>query len=467
MTLKLYNTRSRSLEAFIPIAAPKVTMYNCGPTVYNYVHVGNLRAYVFADVLRRVLTANGYEVAQVINITDVGHLVSDQDEGDDKIEIGARREGKTAEEIIALYSDAFYGDLARLNILPALSYPRATHYINEQKTMIEALAKKGYTYLTSDGIYFDTSRFPEYANFAHLDVAGMKAGLRVDMGEKMNPTDFALWKFSSDGNKKREQEWDSPLSIARKGFPGWHIECSAIVKALLGDTIDIHTGGIDHIPVHHTNEIAQSFCANNAPLARFWLHSAFMNVDGEKMSKSLGNTYRLGDLYERGIPPLAFRYWLLTAHYRTQVNFTWEALAGAQTAYNRLTNFMVENQAEGGVVLPRYVEEFHAAIDDDLNTASAVALIWTLLKDTAVSPREKRATILEFDKVLGLGLLYVVERKHVPVPDEVQSLIEARRLAREAKDWTEADRLRDMLAEQGFDIKDTPTGQEITPLGLH
>lgn len=465
MTLKLYNTLTRSIDEFTPADPENVKIYHCGPTVYNFVHIGNLRAYVFADILRRTLEHKGYMLTQVVNITDVGHLVSDQDEGDDKIEVGARREGKTAEEIIGLYSDAFYSDLGKLNILAAYAFPRATAYIKEQKDMIEVLAKKGYTYLTSDGIYFDTSRFPQYADFAHLDVAGMKAGLRVNMGEKINPTDFALWKFSPEDGRHREQEWDSPLSIARKGFPGWHIECSAIIKTVLGDTIDIHTGGIDHIPVHHTNEIAQSTCANDAPLARFWLHAAFMNVDGEKMSKSLGNTHRLGDLYERGIPPLAFRYWLLTAHYRTQVNFTWEALAGAQTAYNRLTNFFVENRDEDGVVLPRYMTEFESALNDDLNTASAIGLIWTLLKDTTTAAREKRATLLEFDKVLGLGLLHVTERKHVPVSDEIQTLVEARRLARDAKDWAEADRLRDMLREQGFDIKDTPSGQELIPLG--
>jgi cysteinyl-tRNA synthetase len=410
MALKLYNTLTRSLEEFSPIAAPKVTMYNCGPTVYNYVHVGNLRAYVFADILRRTLATHGYEVAQVVNITDVGHLVSDQDEGDDKIEVGARREGKSVEEIIALYSDAFYGDLARLDILPAMAYPRATHYIEEQKAMIETLAKKGYTYLTSDGIYFDTARFHQYADFAHLDVVGMKAGLRVDMGEKMNPTDFALWKFSPEDGKKREQEWDSPLHIPKKGFPGWHIECSAIVKTLLGDTIDIHTGGIDHIPVHHTNEIAQSMCANGVPLARFWLHTAFMNVNGEKISKSLGNGFRLSDLHERGVPPLAFRYWLLTAHYRTQVNFTWEALAGAQSAYNRLTNYVIEHDDASGTPSDEYRTKIMEALDDDLNTASAIALLWTLLKDESIEEKDKRATLLFVSSILGLGLEKITKR---------------------------------------------------------
>lgn len=461
MALKLYNTRTRTLEVFTPIAAPKVTMYNCGPTVYNYVHVGNLRAYVFADVLRRTLASKGFEVTQVVNITDVGHLVSDQDEGDDKIEVGARREGKSAEEIIAQYTNAFYADIKRLEIVSAMSYPRATLYINEQKAMIEVLTKKGYTYLTSDGIYFDTGKFPEYADFAHLDVAGMKAGLRVDMGEKLNPTDFALWKFSPKDNRKREQEWDSPLGIPERGFPGWHIECSAIIKSLLGNTIDIHTGGIDHIPVHHTNEIAQSQCANDAPLAHFWLHSAFMNVDGEKMSKSIGNTYLLSDLHERGIPPLAFRYWLLTAHYRTQVNFTWDALAGAQSAYNRLTNFFIEHTDSSGIPLAPYVDKFHESLDDDLNTASVIALIWTLLKDPAPSTSDKRATILFFDQVLGLGLSSVQKKVCEPLPTTIQKLFDARQIARESKDWEASDRLRDELAKLGYEVKDTAVGQEI------
>ena len=462
MSLKLYNTTSRNLEVFTSREAGRVTMYNCGPTVYNYVHVGNLRAYVFADILRRTLELEGYRVEQIVNITDVGHLISDQDEGDDKMEVGARREGKHVEEIITLYSEAFHKDLEQLQILPAQSYPRATAYIAEQRAMIETLAKKGYTYLTSDGIYFDTSRFPRYANFAKLDVQGMKAGLRVDMGEKLHPTDFAVWKFSPEDGRHREQEWYSPLGLPRKGFPGWHIECSAIIKALLGDTIDIHTGGIDHIPVHHTNEIAQSECANDAPFVRFWLHSAFMNVDGEKMSKSLGNTYRLIDLYEHGIPPLAFRYWLLTAHYRTQVNFTWEALAGAQSAYNRLTNFVIENLCTTGVTNEEYVNKLHTALEDDLNTATAVALIWTLLKDTELGTGDKLATLYHFDTLLALGLRSIVAKRNgaPALPEEVRKLAEERVLARGEKNWAESDRLRDAIKALGYEVKDTPSGEQ-------
>ena len=463
MALKLYNTASRSLEVFTPPPPSTVTMYNCGPTVYNYVHIGNLRAYVFADILRRTLEADGYEVKQIVNITDVGHLVSDGDEGEDKMSVGAKREGKSVEEIIAQYSGAFYADMKSLNVHMAQKFPRATAYIAEQKQMIETLAEKGFSYVTSDGIYFDTSKFPAYPDFAKLDVAGMQAGSRVDMGEKKNSTDFALWKFSPEDGMHREQEWDSPPDTSRKGFPGWHIECSAIIKAELGDTIDIHTGGIDHIPLHHTNEIAQSASANGVPLARFWLHSAFMNVEGEKMSKSLGNTFRLVDLHERGIPPLAFRYWLLTAHYRTQVNFTWEALAAAQSAYNKLTNAVHElPRATDDASIKEYLDEFNIAIHDDLNTASVIASIWKLLKDGRYSSGEKYNTIRIIDKVLGLELGDIPPPKAFEIPPEVTQLLEKRKAAREANDWALSDSLRSDIRALGYEVKDTGGGQTVT-----
>ncbi len=465
MTLKFYNTATRKIEDFTPPPPHTVTMYNCGPTVYNYAHIGNLRAYVFADVLRRTLEINGYGVKQVVNITDVGHLVSDGDEGEDKILVGAKREGKSVEEIIAQYSEAFFADCNALNILPATKYPRASlpEYISAQKELIEQLAQKGYTYTTSDGIYFDTSKFPRYAEFAKLDIEGMRAGVRVDMGEKKHPTDFALWKFSPEDGGAREQEWDSPLLYTRKGFPGWHIECSAIIERELGTTIDIHTGGIDHIPVHHTNEIAQSESAHDgAPLARFWMHSAFMNVEGQKMSKSLGNTYTLADLAKHGISPMAFRYWLLTAHYRTQVNFTWEALKGADTAYNRLCNLLVNLGDTIGTPEEKYLSAFHALIAEDINTSSAIALMWDLLKDTEISHKNKLATIFQFDKILGLCL----EKKyhsvqHLLYPPEVARLLSERKMAREAKDFDQSDRLRDKLHELGYAVKDTPDGQQL------
>ena len=488
MALKLYNTASRSLEVFTPPprlpedtrgqAPYTVTMYNCGPTVYNYVHIGNLRAYVFADILRRALEREGYVVKQIVNITDVGHLVADSDDGEDKMEIAIRREHRGVEEIIAEYSDAFFTDMKSLNVHMAQKFPRATAYIEEQRKMIEVLARNGYTYVTSDGIYFDTEKFPAYPDFAKLDVAGMQAGNRVDMGEKKNSTDFAVWKFSPEdlpasagtgeageraGGKHREQEWDSPLGELRKGFPGWHIECSAIIKAELGDTIDIHTGGIDHIPIHHTNEIAQSQSANGVPLARFWMHGAFMNIGGEKISKSLGNTFRLIDLRERGVPPLAFRYWLLTAHYRTQVNFTWEALAGAQSAYNKMTSAVYElPRATDAAPIQEYLDEFTLAIEDDLNTASVIALVWKLLKDGRYAPGEKYNTIRIIDKVLGLELGDIPAPRAFEIPPEVITLLAARKKAREENDWALSDALRAEIKLLGYDVKDTGTGQTVT-----
>lgn len=466
MGLRLYNTASRIIEDFTPLSPEVVTMYNCGPTVYNYQHIGNVRSYVFADTLRRTIEAGGLKVRQIINITDVGHLVSDSDEGEDKMVVGAAREGKGVEEIIAQFSDAFYKDLDALHIKKAEQYPRATTYIAEQRSFIEKLSLQGYTYVTADGIYFDTSKFPRYADFAKLDSEGMQAGQRVAIGEKKHVTDFALWKFSPKDGAQREQEWDSPLSLPQKGFPGWHIECSAIILTELGETIDIHTGGVDHIPVHHTNEIAQSESLNNKPLARFWMHNAHMMVDNTKMSKSFGNTYLLGDLHERGIPPLAYRYWLLTAHYRTQVNFTWEALAGAQSAYNRLTNYVIDHKKDGGMPIEKYVEEFMSEMNDDLNTANAIALTWKLTKDTLRNEEDKYATLLKFNEVLGLGLEVLVASHagEEVLPSNISDLANARQRARDEKNYAESDRLRDALLALGFEAKDTPMGQRIKPL---
>ncbi len=467
MALELHNTATRKTELFSSIRPKEVTMYNCGPTVYNYAHIGNLRAYVFADVLRRTLEMEGYRVKQVVNITDVGHLVSDGDDGEDKMVVGAKREGKSIEDIIMHYSDAFYRDIESLNIQKAKEYPRATKFIPEQSDMIETLNKKGFTYITSDGIYFDTNKFPRYAEFAHLDVVGMSAGKRVEMGEKKNSTDFALWKFSPRDGNTREQEWDSPLGIERKGFPGWHIECSAIIKACLGDIIDIHTGGIDHIPVHHTNEIAQSESANDVPLANMWMHSAFMNVDGQKMSKSLGNTYTLEDFAKHSLHPLDYRYWLLTAHYRTQLNFTWESLKATATAYHRLANMLVNLGDTIGVVDAKYLVEFKKFLDDDLNTPAALALIWDLLKDPEVTHADKIATIFSFDAVLGLGLENKYNSvKHLLFPPEVSALLAKRRQARDAKNFAESDRLRDIIRTHGYEVKDTSEGQQLEKTDL-
>ena len=461
----LYNTLSRAMEDFTPSPPYPVTMYNCGPTVYNYAHIGNLRSYVFADILRRALEWNGYAVHQIVNITDVGHLVSDQDEGEDKIELGAKREGQSVEDIIKKYSDTFFDDLKALNVKTAdevNNHPRATAYIEEQKQLIETLAEKGYTYVTDDGIYFDTTKFPRYADFARLDIQGMKAGARVAFGKKHHPTDFALWKFSPEDGIKREQEWLSPLQMHKMGFPGWHIECSAIVLKELGETIDIHTGGIDHIPVHHTNEIAQSECATGKPLARYFLHSAFMNVDGQKMSKSLGNTYFLSDLAARGISPLAFRYWLLTAHYRTQVNFTWEAIEGAQKAYDRLREhlYRIKNSQWEEATPPLALSFAPNSVNEDLDTATIIALLHEVIHSSDHRPEDKIGAAKEADKILGLDLFGYTPEK-VELTPQLRSLLDAREKARTEKNWAESDRLRDELRRLGYIVKDDPNGQTL------
>jgi len=340
MDMHLYNTLTRSKELFRPLKEGEVFMYHCGPTVYNYAHLGNLRAYVFADILRRVFSFNNYAVKQVINITDVGHLTSDEDEGEDKLEAGARREGKSAQEIAEFYTGAFLEDMSALNIdTRATLFPKATEHIAEQIDLIKTLEKKGATYRTSDGVYFDTSACKQYGELAHLDIAGLKEGARVLKNpEKRNATDFALWKFSKP-EEKRQQEWESPWGL---GFPGWHLECSAMSMKYLGPHFDIHTGGIDHIPVHHTNEIAQSETATGEKFVNYWMHAGFVNIEGAKMAKSEENFITLKTLTEKGFSPLAYRYWLLTADYKKTINFTWEALEGAETAFRKLQRVFVE-----------------------------------------------------------------------------------------------------------------------------
>jgi cysteinyl-tRNA synthetase len=471
MTVRLYNTVTRSVEDFVPLDPTTVTMYTCGPTVYNYAHIGNLRAYVFADVLRRTLEANGYTVKHVTNITDVGHLVSDGDDGEDKMVVGAKREGKSVEEIIALYSDAFYKDLEALNIEKASLYPRATHYINEQKKLIETLFEKGFTYTTTDGIYFDTSKFPRYADFARLDIAGLREGARIEANtEKRNSTDFALWKFSPEDGVKREQEWGSPLVPDRKGFPGWHVECSAIAMKELGETIDIHTGGIDHIPVHHTNEIAQSESATGKQFVRIFMHSAHMMVDGQKMSKSLGNTYRLTDLYEKWrVPSPVFRYWLLTASYRTTINFTREGVDGAHKALIGLCaafEKLVRQKPEESNAI--YIEKFMSFINDDLNTPKCIALLHELVHDDTLSSSVKHGTFLKINEVLGLDLVQMINvitrRTSALTPPDVQKLLDLRETSRKEKNYAESDRLRDEIHKLGYEVKDTPDGQQLESL---
>jgi cysteinyl-tRNA synthetase len=459
--IHLYNTKTRVVERFYPLHKDSVGIYSCGPTVYHYAHIGNLRAYVFADTLRRMFVQAGYSVNHVINITDVGHTTDDGDTGEDKMEKGSRREGKSAFTIARFYEDAFRNDLRAL-VIPETSYsfPRATETIPEQLALIQQLSDKGYTYQTSDGIYFDTSKFSNYPDLAMLDVEGLRNGARVEENkEKRNSTDFALWKFSPK-NVVRQMEWDSPWGV---GFPGWHIECSAMSKKYLGNHFDIHTGGIDHIPVHHTNEIAQSECANNEQYVNYWMHVNFLNDTTGKMSKSNDGFLTLDSLIKKGYDPLAYRYLLLTTHYRKEVTFSYEALDSAANAYKKLTNWCKEHATTEGVVNDTYLQKCLDALHDDLGTPTVIAHLWTLIKDTTVPTRDAYATLMVCDELLGLNLSLVAQET-VLVSDEVRVLFEARASARLTGNYIESDRLRDEIIKLGFTVKDTSKGQELSKL---
>ncbi len=454
MTLRLFDTYTRSLRAFEPLHPPEVGLYSCGPTVYDYAHIGNLRTYIFVDLLRRVLMFNGYSVKHVMNVTDVGHLVSDADTGEDKMEAGERRTGRSAWEIAKLCTRAFQGDLKRLNILEPTIWCRATDHIAEQIALIACIEARGFTYCTSDGVYFDTSGLPDYDHLARLDVAGLHAGARVEMGEKRHPTDFALWKFSPP-DRQRQMEWDSPWGV---GFPGWHIECSAMSAKYLGTFFDIHCGGEDHIAVHHTNEIAQTWACSGTRLANFWLHGYFLQMDEAKMSKSAGDFVRLQTLMDRGYDPMAYRFFCLGAHYRARLSFTWRGLEGAATALNRL-HTLVQNWGEPGVIDKDYADRFVACINDDLNLPRALALVWELAKSD-LSNSIKKATVLCFDRVFGLGLADWRPAETV-VPDDILTLVQQRQQARAAKQWQIADQLRGRIIAAGYEIEDTRGGPQV------
>ncbi|MEZ8106072.1 cysteine--tRNA ligase [Vibrio cortegadensis] len=443
-TLQLFNTLNRTLSPFDTIQSNKVGLYACGPTVYDYAHVGNLRTYLFVDVLKRVLQINGYQVNHVMNITDVGHLVSDGDSGEDKMEKGARTQKKSAWDIATFFEDAFFIDLKLLNILQPSTTCRATDHIQEQISFIQSLEAKGYTYQTSDGIYFDTDKLPDYGKLARLDKHGLEAGIRVDMAEKKHPTDFALWKFSNQ--QKRQMEWLSPWG---KGFPGWHIECSAMAEKYLGETFDIHVGGEDHIPVHHTNEIAQCQAKNGHVQANYWLHGYFLNINNEKISKS-GFTLRLKSLIDKGYDPLAYRYLTLTSHYRSQLSFSWEGLAGAQKALRRLREKIID-MPDGGRVDNQFKAEFFARINLDLNMPQALALVWKVL-DSAMEPANKKATLLYFDQIFGLELDKV---EQITIPTQVQDLVEQRQRMKQQGRYDEADTIRKKIIGLGYQVNDT------------
>jgi cysteinyl-tRNA synthetase len=439
-------------------------MYNCGPTVYERPHIGNFRAYIFADILRRVLEFNGYKVKQIINITDVGHLTSDADTGEDKIEKSAREKKKSAWEIARYFENLFKEDFKKLNLKKPFKFPRATEHIKEMIELIKILEKKGYTYKISDGIYFDTSKFKDYGKLGNLK---KRKDLlpRIEVNpEKRNPFDFALWKFSPK-DQKRQMEWQSPWGV---GFPGWHIECSAMAMKYLGKTIDIHTGGIDHLTVHHPNEIAQSEAATGKKFVRYWLHVNFLFVEGKKMAKSLGNIFTLEYIEKRGFSPLAFKYLVLTSHYRSEINFTWQAMESAENAYRNLIEnvsgeLIMNNYPRESALYPRESahKEILNIINNDLDTPKLIAKIWEVLRSNKSFEYKKNFVFLA-DRVLGLGLEKFIKRK---IPQKIKDKVLLREKLRKEKKWEMADKIREELLKLGYKIEDTKFGPFVKLIG--
>ncbi len=514
--MKLYNTLTRSIEDFKLLNPPQVTMYSCGPTVYDYQHIGHMRRYVGDDILVRVLKLNGFDVKHVMNITDVGHLVSDSDEGEDKMEKGARKFGLSVWDIAKRFEKQFIDSCEALMIGHPNMLMHATDYIKEQIGLIQVLEQKGFTYKVSDGIYFDTSKFPEYTKLSHQKADELKAGVRVEMVEgKKHATDFALWKFSypngrsfdsaqaigseaqarrDDSAKQRQMQWDSPWGV---GFPGWHIECSAMSLEGLFDgfdpfgrlrvdrvnTIDIHTGGIDHIAIHHTNEIAQAEAATGKKFVEFWVHHNFLQVDGQKMSKSLNNFYTVQDIIDKGFDPMSLRYVYLQTHYRQEMNFTWESLESAQTALHRLRGEISTHALTTGKgnsfpeSAPRFArndknknefeKRFVDALNDDLNTAKALAVVWELVKSN-IPGKDKTSSFIMMDNVLGLNLFqksqFRIQNEEAIVPNEVLKLVKEREVFRKKKNFQKSDELREKMKQLGYEVKDTDKGPEVSSL---
>lgn len=497
MHIKLFNTLGREKQILKPMKDKEVKMYSCGPTVYDYAHLGHFRAYVFVDTLKRMMEYNKLKVKHVMNITDVGHLTSDADTGEDKMEKGAKREGKSVWEIAEFYTKDFFDAMEKLNVKKANIICKATDHIKEMAEMVQKIIDNGYGYVISDGIYFDTAKLKDYGKLAGFNVEELKAGARVEFNEeKRNPTDFALWKFTQK-DQKRQMEWrnefkfkpdqidiskliiyarENPnieiekgrnyFKIIVKGFPGWHIECSAMSIKYLGKRFDIHTGGVDHIPVHHTNEIAQSEGALGKETVRFWLHNEFVLVENQKMSKSLQNFYTMHDIIKKGFDPLALRYLLLTAHYRSKMNFTWESLQAAQNSYSTLKEHMlllqkIDGEKSDKNKIEEYKKKFLEFINDDLNLPYAISLMWKLIREEdKISNKDKYRLILDFDKVFGLRLKEVKESK-LDLPKEVEQLVKEREEARKRKDWKTADKIREKLKEFGYLIEDTESGYRI------
>lgn len=451
MDLKIYNSLSRSTEVFTSLIPKSVHLYSCGPTVYNYPHIGNYRAYIFADIVKRYLSYSGYTVTHVMNITDV----------DDKTIRDSQVQNKSLKEFTEFYTKEFFKDRDMLNILKPEAYTKATEYIPEMVHMIEQLLEKGYAYKSEDGsVYFDIRKDPNYGKLSHFKITTLKENadgrVKKDEYDKENAEDFALWKTwdETDG----DVYWETSLG---KGRPGWHIECSAMSIAKLGEHIDIHTGGVDLIFPHHENEIAQSECATGKQFVKYWMHNEHLMVDNKKMSKSLGNFYTLRDLMNKGIDPLAFRYWLYTGHYRTQVNFTLEAVQGSAVALKKLYEAFRNLGEDVGTVSAIYVDKIKECMNDDLNTPQAIAVMWELVKDTTIPLPDKKATLLQFDTLFGFGLDSIRDEM---IPHEVETLVQEREDARNSKNWTRSDELREAISSLGYEVKDTDSGPKVSKL---
>ena len=463
MKIELYNTLTREKQEFHPLREENVRIYSCGPTVYSYAHIGNFRAYLFMDSLRRVLKYNGYNLKHVMNITDVGHLESDADEGEDKMEKAARKENKDPYEIAKFYSDIFFRDMERLKIEKPEIIAKATDHIKEMIEFVKGLVEKGYAYETSRGIYFDISKLDKYPVLSNRKLDEQIAGARVDVDEeKRNPYDFALWIKAPENHIMK---WESPWGLS---YPGWHIECSAMGRKYLGDEFDIHTGGIDHIPTHHENEIAQSKGLTGKIPAKIWMHVEFLQVDGGKMGKSLGNTYTLDELQAKGIEPLAYKLFCFTAHYRAKLNFTFETGLASQKALMRLREGFVKQQEGTDEIeeskIKEYEDKFLATINDDLNMPSAMGIVWEIIRNEKQS-KQFANLLLKFDEVLGLDLAnskkYLEMAKEIDLPEEINNLIEKRKQARLEKNWALSDEIRDELKEKGYIVKDTKEGMTV------
>ena len=481
MSLRFYNTLTSQIEEFVAINPKKVSVYSCGPTVYDYPHIGNWVSYIYWDILVRTLIANGYDVDRVMNITNVGHLSSDADDGEDKLQKGAHREGKTAWEVAEFYTQDFLNGMNSLGLIIPQHIAKVTDYIPQQLELVRKLKIKGYTYQINDGIYFDTSKFKTYADFAHLDLDSLKAGARVEFNpEKRNPSDFALWKFSPT-NEKRDMEWETPADLLDDsveqslpmGFPGWHLECSTIAMTILGETIDIHTGGIDHIPIHHTNEIAQSEAASGVKFCNYWLHNNHLKIDGTKVSKSLGNGYTLKDIHDKGFDPLDLRMLALQGSYRNEGNFTFKSLEGANNRLNNWRNIAAlrhqihdtlqdDNEKEGEIaaLITESSKNILNAVNDDLGTSEALKVIdyiFSIISNSNLSNinRQSFLDLLEtIDSILGLQLI----DRTPDISDDIKRLILERNQARLQKDWKKSDKLRDQLLKQNIVMRDTDHG---------